>query len=166
MNPWEQRFEMVRAVADVAPMRASDQDRHEAVLALSDEYASGRLDNAEFERRQDLAMEATFVHDLDPLFADLPGRAAPRADRSVVASGSPAYGVPAGMPPWAGRRGPRGGGVPFLVAFVALVVAIGFASGGLPLWLLVPALWWAMAARHRRRWAMSHLALTGQIPRR
>jgi hypothetical protein len=166
VNPWEQRFEMVRAAVDVAPMRASDQDRHEAVLALSEEYASGRLDNAEFERRQGLALEATFVHDLDPLFADLPGRAAPRVDRSVVGSGYPAYGVPAGMPPWAGRRGPRGGGVPFLVAFVALVVAIGFASGGHALWLLVPALWFAMAVRHRRRWAMSRVGMAGQIPRR
>jgi len=165
MNHWEQRFEMVRAAADVAPMRASDQDRHEAVLALSDEYASGRLDNAEFERRQGLALEATFVHDLDPLFADLPGRAAPRADQGA-GSGAPAYGGPAGMPPWAGRRRPRGGGVPFLVAFVALVVAIGFASGGHALWLIVPALWFAMAARHRRRWAMAHVAMTGQIPRR
>jgi hypothetical protein len=165
VNPWEQRFEMVRAAADVRPMRASDQDRHEAVLALSDEYASGRLDNDEFERRQGLAMEATFVHDLDPLFADLPRRAAPRSGAPAGSAGSPAYAGPP-MPPWVGRRGPRGGGVPFLVAFVALVVAVGFASGGHALWLLVPALWFAMAARHRRRWAMTHAGATGQIPRR
>ena len=55
-------------------MRASDQDREEAILALSDHFADGRLDHAEFEVRMARAQEATYVHELDPLFADLPAR--------------------------------------------------------------------------------------------
>ena len=33
-------------------MRASDQDRQEAALALADAYAEGRLDPDEFEERR------------------------------------------------------------------------------------------------------------------
>ena len=163
MNPWEQRFEMLRAEADVRPMRASDQDRHEAVLALSDEYASGRLDSAEFERRHGLALEATFVHDLDPLFADLPGRAAPRTSAALVAPGHDARG---GVPPWAGRQGRRGAGVPFLVLLWALAIGLVVTTGAHALWILIPALWFAMAARRHRRWAMVHAAAAPQVRRR
>jgi hypothetical protein len=163
VNPWEQRFELLRTEADVRPMRASDQDRLEAVLALSDQYAEGRLDADEFERRQAIALQATFLHDLDPLFTDLPGRSAPRAGG---AAGGAAYGVPAGAPPWAGRRGPRGGGVPFLALFVTLLIAASFAGVGQLLWLAFPVLWIAMAARHRRRWTMAHAMAPAQVHRR
>ena len=64
-------------------MRASDQDREEAILALSDHFADGRLDHAEFEARMARAQEATYVHELDPLFADLPART-----KEAVASGT------------------------------------------------------------------------------
>ena len=40
-------------------MRASDQDREEAILALSDHFAEGRLDHAEFDARMARAQEAT-----------------------------------------------------------------------------------------------------------
>ncbi len=60
-------------------MRASDQDRDEAVRALADHYADGRLDHDEFEARMSAASGATYLHDLDPLFADLPSRTPPRS---------------------------------------------------------------------------------------
>ena len=60
------------------PMRASDQDRTEAVLALTDHVTDGRLDSDEFEARVSAAYAATYLHELDPLFVDLP-YAVPRA---------------------------------------------------------------------------------------
>ena len=156
----EQRFELRRAEPDVRPLRAGDQDRHEAVLALSDEYAAGRLDHAEFERRQGLALEATFVHDLDPLFADLPARTAPGTSRAAAL---PPYVRTGGMPPWAQGRRRRGGGVPFVVALLAVLVAIGFASGTHAFWLVLPVLWFVLAARHRRRWAMAYAATRPEV---
>ena len=141
-----------------APMRASDQDRQEAVLALSEAYAEGRLDSEEFEARQSHALVATYLHDLDPLFEDLPGRVAP-ASRPTA-------------PPTPVRRGPRGAGAPIAAAALALVVALAFVTGGHALWLLVPVLWFAFAARRRRHWhaihAMhhGHAAQLGRSPRR
>lgn len=116
-------------------LRASDQDRHEAVLALSDHFAEGRLDRDEFDLRMTAASEATYVHDLDPLFADLPTRrSAHVADR--------------------GRElRVRGRGFPFpavpllLAAFIALVVL----TRGHALWLIFPAMW-LVAASRRRAW--------------
>lgn len=140
-----------------APLRASDQDRHEAVLALSEAFADGRLDSEEFEARQSQALVATYVHDLDPLFADLPTRVSP-ASRPAAPAAAPR------------RRGPRGGGAPIAAAAIALVVALAFVTGGHALWLLVPVLWFSFAARRRRHWyAMQamhaeHLRQLGRSP--
>ena len=134
-----------------APLRASDQDRHEAVLALSEAFADGRLDSEEFEARQSQALVATYVHDLDPLFADLPTRVSP-ASRPA----------PPVMAPR--RRGPRGGRAPIAAAAVALVVALAFVTGAHALWLLVPVLWFASAARRRRHWYAVHHGYSAQLP--
>lgn len=119
-------------------MRASDQDRHEAVLALADAFAEGRLDSEEFEARQSRALVATYLSDLDPLFADLPGRVAP-ANRPA----------PRRAPV---RRGPRGARAPFAFAALALVIALAFVTGGHALWLLLPVAWFAFAVRRHRHW--------------
>ncbi len=141
-----------------APMRASDQDRQEAVLALADAFADGRLDHDEFEDRQSRALQATYLHDLDPLFADLPGRVAPSNRPAPLAV------------PSAGRRGPRGGAIPFAAAALALVVALALVTGGHILWVALPVLWFAFAARRRRRWHAMHGAyphhVTGHAPPR
>ena len=126
-------------------MRASDQDRQEAVLALADAYAEGRLDAEEFEVRQSSALVATYLHDLDPLFADLPGRVAPTSRPLPV----PRRGRPV-------RRGPRRGRAPFVAAFAALVVAAVMLSGGHVLLLALPILAFAFVASRRRRWAMAY----------
>jgi hypothetical protein len=128
-------------------MRASDQDREEAIRALSDHFADGRLDHAEFDARMARAHEATYVHELDPLFDDLPAR------HKVVEPH-----VTAAAPAWPMAR-PRPTFVPFLVlaGLAALVLTHGHA-----IWLLFP-LWFlgfSVARRlawRRRAWAYAAL---------
>jgi hypothetical protein len=130
------------------PMRASDQDRHEAILALSDQFVAGRLDHDEFERRMAAATQATYLHELDPLFADLPVR-------------SPAGPQTSG--PSQVRRRDRGH-VP--LAVVALVfVATVVLTHGLALWVLFP-LWWVLAGGARRRAWHQHPMARGVTGRR
>lgn len=140
------------------PMRASDQDRTEAVLALTDHVTDGRLDSDEFEARVSAAYAATYLHELDPLFVDLPyatSRPAPTTD--VVAAGrggrasGPARRRDAGRQRFGGRRPAFG---PLLV--LAVVVGVAVTSGHL--WLLIPVAWFAVTAPHRRRWRQHALA--------
>lgn len=138
---------------DETRMRASDQDRTEAILALSDHFAEGRLDQAEFDLRMTAASEATYLHDLDPLFADLPGRVAPTTARATSADiriGT----LPSG---WDRRavhaaRGRRRRGLPFPVAPLAfaVVVTLVMVFGFHALLFVIPAMWFAGGiARHR-----------------
>ncbi len=53
-------------------IRASDAERAAVADNLSRHFADGRLDQVEFKRRLDQAMEATTRGDLDGLFDDLP----------------------------------------------------------------------------------------------
>ena len=57
------------------PVRIGDAERDSAVAALGDHFAAGRLSREEFDERMNLAMQARFDHDLQPLFVDLPGPA-------------------------------------------------------------------------------------------
>jgi Flp pilus assembly protein TadB len=54
-------------------LRISDSDRTQATDRLSKHYGDGRLDEEEFSKRLDQAMNAKTHADLDGLFADLPG---------------------------------------------------------------------------------------------
>lgn len=58
------------------PIRIGDTERDEAVSALGDHFAAGRLSREELDERIDLAVQAKFSTDLEPLFADLPKTAA------------------------------------------------------------------------------------------
>jgi len=127
-------------------MRASDQDREEAILALSDAFADGRLDHAEFETRMTSAQAATYVHDLDPLFADLPSRT---SASEVAAHAS----VPGRMPP----RPPV---VPFLL--IAVLTTVLVATGHL--WVLIPLWFLGFSVARRMAWrrhAMAYATLPG-----
>jgi hypothetical protein len=53
-------------------MRPSDEARERAAQALRSHYADGRLDEAELERRVELAYAARKRADLKALFRDLP----------------------------------------------------------------------------------------------
>jgi hypothetical protein len=118
-------------------MRASDQDRDEAVRALSEHYADGRLDHDEFESRMTRASEATYLHDLDPLFADLPSRSRPPVP--VRAGRSAAY----------FRPHPVLAVVPLVV--IALVAAVLLTQGH-AFWILFPLWWFGMGMMRRRSW--------------
>jgi len=132
-------------------MRASDQDRNEAVLALSDHFAEGRLDQSEFDVRMQAATEATYLDDLDPLFADLPRRATsiarPDAGRRVTLV--------------RGGRGVRRGHLRIPVAPVvfALILAAVVTGHGVFLFFVFPLLWFAGGMARRRAWR--HMAELG-----
>lgn len=121
-------------------VRASDQERNEAILALGDHHAEGRLDLAEFTSRMEQAQQVTYLDELDPLFADLPLRRPPTPAVQPGRSRIPAR---------AGRNALRH------VVVVAMVV-VAFAAmvklTFLPLWLML-GLWyfWGFGARAERR---------------
>jgi hypothetical protein len=115
--------------------RLSELERDQAIAALADAYAEGRLDHDEFEARLEAASRAVLASDLDPLFSDLPG---PRALPAPVAS-PPRHPAPAREP---GRRRPPFGAMMFLLALAVVTHA----------WLLIP-LAFVIAGRHRRRLA-------------
>lgn len=60
-------------------IRMSDDEREAAIAALSEHYASGRLDKDEYDDRVEQAWAAKFHSDLDPLFGDLPRHDQPKA---------------------------------------------------------------------------------------
>ena len=120
------------APPDPPPYRLSDAERDEAIGALGDAFAEGRLDAGEFTARMQAASEATFATDLDPLFADLPSR---RVRSRAVAP------RPASRPRQL-RRGPaRFPAFAVAMGVFLLVVTVG------P-WILLPALF--LLTRHRR----------------
>lgn len=63
----------------MAQIRISAAERAEAVAALGEHLASGRLPTAEYERRRRVAVEAVGRDEIEALFADLP---APHPDLS------------------------------------------------------------------------------------
>ncbi|MDF1601953.1 DUF1707 domain-containing protein [Nocardioides sp. YIM 152315] len=66
-------------------LRASDQDRSVLLQVLSEAYADGRLDLAEFDERGDAARTVRTLGDIDPLLRDLvPAR--PEPGGSLVAA--------------------------------------------------------------------------------
>jgi len=59
-------------VTRTGPVRIGDAERDQAVSALGDHFAAGRITREEFDERSDQAVRARFAADLAPLFADLP----------------------------------------------------------------------------------------------
>jgi hypothetical protein len=110
-------------------LRAGDRDRDQAIAALREHHAEGRLDFPEFLTRMERAQTASFLDELPPLFADLPA-ATQDIGRVIPARRRPAR--PQGL------RGPRG--IPFLAIVVAalflpvVAVLLVFAHV-IPFWL-------------------------------
>jgi len=100
-------------------LRVSDAERQEVADRLAEHYASGRLDQAEFDDRVGRAMGAKTRADLGGLFADLPETGAP-----VV----PEH-------PRSRRRGRH----PILL--LALVIALIVVGTHVVSWFFVPWLW-------------------------
>ncbi len=82
-----------REVTPATPVRIGDAERDEAVSALGDHFAAGRLTREELDERIDQAVQAKFSTDLEPLFADLP-KAEREPARSGPRPGRPRQGSP------------------------------------------------------------------------
>ena len=105
-------------------LRVSDAERQEVADRLAEHFASGRLDQAEFDDRVGRAMGAKTRADLGGLFADLPETGAPA--------------VP--VPPRSRRRGRH----PILL--LAVVIALIVVGTHVVSWFFVPWLWFAFLA--------------------
>jgi DNA-binding HxlR family transcriptional regulator len=88
-------------------LRLSDDDRSACSTALADQFAAGRIDQAELGRRTDLLLAARIREDLDPVFEGLP---------------PPTLAAPYQPPP--GTRPPTWGTLAWILLPVAVVVAI------------------------------------------
>jgi TM2 domain-containing membrane protein YozV len=65
------------ATPDPRSIRIGTAEREQAVKALGDHFAQGRLNPEEFEERITAAYAARIAHDLDRLFDDLPAAPGP-----------------------------------------------------------------------------------------
>lgn len=68
---------MDRVSAPDPAMRAGDSDRDAVIVVLGDAFADGRLDYVEFQHRQERAVAARTLGDLQHLVRDLPGTLGP-----------------------------------------------------------------------------------------
>jgi hypothetical protein len=90
-------------------IRIGTAEREQAVTALGDHFAQGRLGPEEFEERMTAAYAARTADDLDRLFADLPRAAPPPAPHPALvhppAPAPPAYDAeaPYGREPMSGQ---------------------------------------------------------------
>jgi hypothetical protein len=109
--------------------RLSDAERQVVTDRLSQHFADGRLDHAEFDERVGRAMTAKTRADLSGLFADLPDTAAPA--------------VP-GRPRPRTRPRPR---YRHPVLLIALIVILAMAAGHAVLWLAFAAVAVVFATR-------------------
>jgi hypothetical protein len=112
--------------------RIGDTEREQAVTALSEHYAAGRIDHVELDTRLEAAYRARTLEELRALFVDLPGK-----------------------PPFG--RTPRPGGareegrrvrIPVLPILVALAVILVVATEGRAFFLLPMVWFWFGFARH------------------
>jgi hypothetical protein len=110
-----------------ARLRASDQDRSEAVHALGEHHAAGRITLPEFTARMERALGCTYLDELDQLFVDLPARQAVPAMRVA-----PGHLRRSGPPPVAMLA------VPLLAVLAVVAVGAGFFF---PFWLPILLLW-------------------------
>jgi uncharacterized membrane protein len=110
-------------------LRVSDADRNAVAELLTQHYAEGRLDQAEFDERVGRTMAAKTRGDLAGLFDDLP-----EADNGAGAPGAPAV-------PYRPRRG-RGGILrPLLLIALVLICANVAWHAVASMFFIGPAVW-------------------------
>jgi len=101
-------------------LRVSDAERQQVVDRLSEHFAEGRLDQAEFDERSSRAMNAKTRADLSGLFDDLPETGAPAVPEL----------------PRRGHRHPILGLALIVVIALAVAHVVAWATWGVPwLWL-------------------------------
>lgn len=112
-------------------LRASDQDRDDAVTVLRRATTEGYLTLVEFEERLDAAFSSRYVDELDALLADVPG-----ARTAPAVPGRAAPRIPAWSPGLA-RRILR----PCLGALMVLLVLAVIANFWIPLMVIGFVCW-------------------------
>ena len=150
-------------MAELRPMRIGDVERDQAVSALGEHFAAGRLTKDEYDERAAQVWTARFRHDLSPLFSDLPSPDLPSAAvASGIASGAERRRVHAtklnGMPAFLW--------ILPVMAFTALTVAVVLSAP----WMMFFVFWFVMMGgfgrgrrhwRHRQGWPSSHPGWAG-----
>jgi len=112
-QPWARDFQsMFGGPAPDQHMRVSDAERQAVADQLAEHFASGRLDQAEFDERVSRAMSAKTRADLNGLFDDLP-------ESGRLGQALPETGAPAGV--CAQRRRFRH---PVLLAVFVILIAL------------------------------------------
>lgn len=126
-------------------LRVGDSERQQAVSALGDHYAAGRLDQDEYDTRVQVAYASRTRVELRGLFGDLPE---PAPFRPLSAPGFQAGRVARERPP--GRRGPRPvlAGVPIFPVLIVLAI-VASALMHFPIFPIVLFLWFGLG---RRAW--------------
>jgi hypothetical protein len=122
-------MERYSAEPDRVAVRASDEERDEAVRTLAAHYAEGRLDQPEFNERADAALAAVTREQLRGLFTDLP------RPEPVTATARPFR-----------RRPPLP--LPPLLLAVLFALAVTAIVHGVPLFPLIPLIF--ILSRRRR----------------
>lgn len=132
------------ALPDPVPadlLRVGDAERHQAVSALGEHFAAGRLDQDEFDTRVQVAYAARTRVELRGLFGDLPEPApfrplpAPGFDDGRVARDRR-------------RRRPALAGVPVFPILIVLAI-VASALSHFPVFPIVLFLWFGLG---RRAW--------------
>jgi hypothetical protein len=118
-------------------LRVGDAERYQAAMALGDHFATGRLDQQEFDDRVQAAYAARTRADLQRLFADLPEQAPFRATTTPAAA--PAQPRPPRVPVF----------IPVLPLLLVALIVLSFVTR-LPLFPLFFV--WLWFGPRRRPW--------------
>ncbi len=130
-------------------LRVGDAERQQAVTALGEHFATGRLDQDEYDTRVQIAWAAKTRVDLQGLFGDLPepvpfrpaGRGAPGSEQRGWEAGRDARDRPR-------RRGPA----PVILVLMAIAIFVGVSMlVHFPVVPLLFLLFWVGGGR-RRGW--------------
>jgi len=139
-----QEARVVAARRRMLPVRLTDEDRRVSIDELSEQFAIGRLDEAELHRRVDIVNEAVTHADLQPAFQGLP---------------TPAFYAPKPRQPgrwrWAAFVGAVWMALPFFLTGLVFLVfgrEIAAAIFAVPALAWVAVMWrWAKAPTRRSR---------------
>ncbi|WP_330473399.1 DUF1707 domain-containing protein [Terrabacter sp. C0L_2] len=119
---------------DDGDIRVGSAEREQALAALAEHHAAGRLDANDYEDRRGRATDAVVRRDLTELFVDLPE---PRPHPDKAALSGPSAGVVQSAPP-VSARGRTARALVGLSPFIA--VALFLWTGRWWWFLLIPAL--------------------------
>lgn len=120
-------------------MRIGDSERDEAVSRLSEHFAAGRLDHAEFAERTEQALSARTRGELDVLTKDLP--VLPAAVRPSTATPSTTAISPGEL---SARAEWRRSTLATWAAFAVFFVILWAVTGGGFFWPVFPILGWGI----------------------